>query len=317
MPLRRMRGRLPPGSEGREGRTLLEPTFAAALRAHQRLTSVEDARIGPRGRSLLLTHGERTERAYVLLHGLTSSPAQFLVLAHRLHAAGANVAVPRLPRHGERNRLATGIGGLSVSELKAFAVEGARLAVGLSGATTVAGFSAGGLLAAWLAQHAPLERVVAIAPFLGVAWLPSAASPALVRVALALPNRFVWWDPRVREHHYPPHGYPRYATHAVARTWQLAFELFAVARVRAPATREIVLVTNDGETTVDNGKVGQLAELWRAHGGNVALERLRDMPPSHDIVEPLRQPSAAIRAYPPLLALLAREHSPCRDATSA
>ena len=57
------------------------------------------------GRTLTFDHGSRTERARSLLHGLSASPQQFLALAHALHERGHNVFVPRLPRHGYRNRL--------------------------------------------------------------------------------------------------------------------------------------------------------------------------------------------------------------------
>ena len=49
----------------------------------------------PEGRSRLLTHGHKTARAFVLLHGLTNCPEQFMALARLLHASGANVVLPR------------------------------------------------------------------------------------------------------------------------------------------------------------------------------------------------------------------------------
>src|SRR5215813_10580208 len=50
--------------------------------------------------STLLTHGMRTPRAYVLLHGLSNCPRQYVEFAPLLHARGANVLIPRMPRHG-------------------------------------------------------------------------------------------------------------------------------------------------------------------------------------------------------------------------
>ena len=260
--------------------------------------------MSPRGRSLLFSHGRQTERAYVLLHGITASPGQMVLLANRLFESGANVAVPRLPHHGHRDRLSESIAKLTTRELKSFSAQSARLA-GLGEHCTIVGFSAGGLLAVWLAQHAELDRVVAIAPFLGTSWCPPFAEEALINLALVVPNLFLWWDPRLRERQMPAHGYPRYATHSVANTWRLAFELFAVARLQPPKTRDIGLVTNSGETTVNNAAIARLARMWRKYPGiNVTTHRLPNLPPSHDIIEPLRNPAVALRVYPEILTLL-------------
>jgi alpha-beta hydrolase superfamily lysophospholipase len=51
----------------------------------------------------LRDHGRRTERAIVLIHGFTNCPAMYRQLAEQLHKDGANVLVPRLPRHGLEN----------------------------------------------------------------------------------------------------------------------------------------------------------------------------------------------------------------------
>ena len=45
------------------------------------------------------------------------------------------------------------------------------------------GFSLGGLLTAWTAQHFPIERAVPIAPFFGVSWIPNRLSGSGRRAA--------------------------------------------------------------------------------------------------------------------------------------
>src|SRR5262249_19229734 len=50
--------------------------------------------------STLLTHGARMPRVYVLLHGLSNCPRQFVKFAPLLFARGANVLAPRMPFHG-------------------------------------------------------------------------------------------------------------------------------------------------------------------------------------------------------------------------
>jgi alpha-beta hydrolase superfamily lysophospholipase len=257
--------------------------------------------------SQLLTHGGPTAKAFVLIHGLTASPPQVAALAERLYERGANVFVPRLPRHGLLDRMSVTLADLEASELEAFATEIAAIGGGLGERRTIAGFSVGGLLCAWIAQHHAFERAVAIAPFLGTRWIPHRIAPHVARAALALPNAFVWWNPLVRERLGPAHGYPRFSTHAVARVYGLVFDLFAAAAGEGPATPEILFVVNASEATVHNRNVRRLARAWRRRGSaRVDVHVLRGLPPSHDIIEPLRAARLARRVTPTLVDLIDR-----------
>ena len=170
---------------------------------------------------------------------------------------------------------------------------------------TIVGFSLGGLLAAWLAHHEQVDHAVAIAPFLGVAGIPQALTPALAAVLTTLPNVFLWWDPFRRERGSPDHGYPRYPTRAIAEALHLATALGHLARINPPATRRITIVTNASEAAVNNGAARALARAWRAHdAGAVLLRRITGLPPSHDVIEPLRPGTLARRAYRQLLPIL-------------
>jgi pimeloyl-ACP methyl ester carboxylesterase len=279
--------------------------FAAALARYQRLDAREGPLIAAEGRSVLLEHGRTTPDAYVLLHGLTTTPAQFSEFARMLHASGANVLVPRLPRHGHADRLTHELAGLTAAELTATAREIVEATRGLGERVTVVGFSAGGTLATWIAQHLRVDRVVAIAPLLGVAWVPSALGHTVTRAALRAPNLFLWWNPVERERHAPTHGYPRYATHAVARVWRLGLDVLERARRHPPATHDVVLVSNASETTVNNRAIARLAGAWRAHADRrIMVHRLRGLPPSHDIVEPRRRRPLAASVYPALFEII-------------
>ena len=235
---------------------------------------------------------------------MTASPLQFLELGRRLHARGANVLIPRLPRHGHEDRLTTVLQHLTAEEMTAFARNAVTAARPLGQRTIVAGFSLGGLLASWLAQHEPLDRVVAIAPFLGFAFVPRRLAGQAARWLLRQPNRFLWWNPVLRERLMPAHGYPRYATHAVAQSYGLAQRLFLDAERDAPATSSIDFVLNRSEVVVNNRSALRLAGSWRAHGASVKVRELRSLPPSHDIVEPLRGSWIVPRVYPELVELL-------------
>jgi alpha-beta hydrolase superfamily lysophospholipase len=254
--------------------------------------------------SILLTHGAPTERVFVLLHGLTATPRQFEPFGRLLFETG-NVFIPRLPRHGLADRLTTVLRYLTADELREFASAAVAQARTLGREVVVVGFSVGGLLSAWIAQHHAVTRSVSIAPFLGVAWLPSQFTPRAARFLLRAPNRFYWWDPRLRERLGPEHGYPRFATHAVAQAATLAAELLRDAKRHAPQTRDAPIVLNESEITVSNAAARRLAKLWaRRAGSPAAIHSLRGLPLSHDIIEPLREPNLTPLVYPELLALV-------------
>ncbi len=257
--------------------------------------------------SILLSHATRRRRAYVLLHGMSASPQQFAEFAQRLHARGANVLVPRLPHHGLNDRMSTALGDLTADELRTFARTAIERAAEFGDEVHVVGFSLGGLICAWIAQHFPVARATAIAPFLGVAGFPRRLTPRAADVALALPNRMLWWDPVLRERLLPEHGYPRFATHAVAQASRLATELFTDAALEPPQADEIAIVMNAAEMTVNNRAARTLAWLWsRSEPSRTHLYRMKGLGPSHDIIEPMRSQTNTRRVYPPLIDLVAR-----------
>jgi carboxylesterase len=276
-------------------------TFSDRL---DRLLALDHAFVGDKGRTIARLHEGRRPRAVVLLHGMTASPAQFSRYAGELFARGHNVLVPRLPRHGHADRFSEAASRITSDELVAAARE--VLAVGreLGDRVTVAGFSLGGLLTAWIAQHETVDRAVAIAPFLGVAVLPSRLMKAAAEVVMRLPNSFQWWDPIQRERQMPAHGYPRYSTHAIAHAYVVARDLLHDASETAPLTQDIVLVNNSHESAVNNRAIRKLQASWRAHGVDVHRIVLHGLPPSHDIIEPLRAPALADRVYPQLLEVI-------------
>lgn len=283
----------------------MPPEYEAALQRYEALRRLDDATIHARGGSILLSHGYRTPRVVLLLHGLTASPMQCDALARSLHGNGDTVLVPRLPGHGALDRLTTQLRDLRGEHLLDATREALAIARGLGVSVTVAGFSLGGLLAMWIAQHERVDHVVAIAPFLGVACVPRAVTAALVTALRTLPNVFLWWDPLRRERQLPDHGYPRYPTRAIAETLGIATALGLRARTTAPATQRITIVTNASETAVNNAAAHDLAGLWSAHGtGSVDLRRITGLPPSHDVIEPLRPGTLARRAYRTLLPIL-------------
>ncbi|MEO9169975.1 MAG: alpha/beta fold hydrolase [Candidatus Baltobacteraceae bacterium] len=279
----------------------LQPHIHSAL---ERLLERDHDRIADEGRTMVLHLGEVRPMSVVLFHGLSSSPTQFVRFASDLHARGHNVIVPRLPRHGHRDRLTEALSRLTADDLRRTAQQSVDLARDLGDEVVVAGFSLGGLLATWVAQRERVRRAVAIAPFFGVSWMPNRFMAPLSTLMLRMPNTFHWWHPILRERQMPAHGYPRYATHAVAHAYRLARQVLDASGEPLEAQR-LIFVMNARETAINNRAVRKLArELLRESPGRVDEVVLRNIPFLHDIIEPLRNSAIAERVYPQLLELI-------------
>src|SRR5688572_180510 len=138
-----------------------------ALTRWEKLRGLDDHTVDPEGVSRLLepqAHGELAGHTIVLLHGLCNSPRQFRPLAERFVARGATVLLPRLPRHGLRDRMTDELARLQLDDAMRTASEAIDVAIGMGSHVTVAGLSVGGVLAGWAAQRRPVDRAVLIAP---------------------------------------------------------------------------------------------------------------------------------------------------------
>src|SRR5918999_5312062 len=141
------------------------PTYDDAAARVARRQAADDSVVAQGGRSILLTRGQRTPRAYVLLHGFTNSPSQFLGVGERLFATGDNVYIPRLPHHAERDAAVRKLSRVNADEFTMFADSIVDVARGLGDSVVVMGMSAGGAISAWIAQwRGDVHPAVLLAP---------------------------------------------------------------------------------------------------------------------------------------------------------
>lgn len=246
-------------------------------------------------------HGAVVENAVVLFHGFTNCPQQFDELARRFHAAGCNVYVPRIPGHGRKDRLTLELAQLTIEELQGSANDAYELARGLGTRVSVVGISLGGSMAAWLAQTAPVDLAVPVAPFLMPIVLPESIGLPVMRLVDALPDLYVFWDPRVKEKCLPDYAYPGFPTHGLAQCIFLGDAVIERAAKAKPLARRCTLVTNANESAVNNGVARSLLAAWRRGGADYAELVLRELgPPRHDVVDPTTFPQARTLVYPKL-----------------
>lgn len=287
-------------------RPLPAMTFAQTVAAVEERIRLAPEEIRPECRGQMLQHGRPTERVFVLMHGLSNCPAQFRRFGELLYRRGHNVVIPRLPYHGQRDRLTEEWKLLSAQQMLDSANNAVDVARNLGRKVTVVGLSVNGTVAAWLAQNrADVDRVVLIAPLLAPSGVPEAAITPLSRLVYRLPNRFMWWDPVKKAAAGGDNAYPRFPTHAIAQVLRISGEVLEQAASEAPRVRSILVVTTAVDTTISAPLVAALARRWRDHGGQV---RTYEFPAAehvgHDCIDPSQPDQKVGLVYPRLLSLL-------------
>lgn len=280
--------------------------YSEGMRVAQSLVALDGPNVNPVCGTRVYTHGRRTERALVLLHGFTNCPQQFEIIGREFHDQGWNVLIPRYPRHGYLDRLNTSVSELRAQHLVALTNRSAKAAHGLGRHVTVAGMSLGGSLAGHLAQtHEHVDRAVLIAPLFGLQRLPGFLQSSVSRVAYTLPNMYFWWDRRLKDRLTPLYGYPRFSTHAYASILDIAKSVLDTARVSPPRAPHIAVVTNANEPGIDNRYTHRLVEAWRGHGADVATHEfpLADRLP-HDLIDPVHPEQNTELVYPIVRSLI-------------
>ena len=276
-------------------------SYAAAVARVERQQRADERVAAAAGRTLLLTHGARTPRVDILLHGFTDSPQQFAALADTLFQEGDNVYVPRLPHHAERGGDARALAGLKAVELRQTADSAVDAAVGLGDTITVVGLSVGGTMAGWMAQHRPeVHRVVMIAPAFEAGRVPSRLEGYLINLTERLPNV----TRRSAPDSTRPDRNPGFATHALAEVLRMGAAVRSAAERAPPKARELTLLLNDRDHTVKSAAALRLARLWESRGATVSVYTFpASLGLPHNVVdgrEAMAQPQIV---YPALVAL--------------
>ena len=284
-------------------------TYAEALERVKGLDAKDAGRLGPLGGTLLLTHGKKTDKVVVLLHGYTKSPHEFEPLGKLLFAQGYNVLIPRLPHHGFDDRMTTEQANLTAEEIATLANEVVDCAQGLGSHVTVAGLSAGGLTTAWAAQHrTDIEKAVIMSPAFGYKAVATPLTRPAMNAYLTLPNSFKWWDPKLEDRLKPDTCYPRWSTHALAQLLRLSFATQQQAAEHGPAAHAVLVITNANDASVNNEMTARVVESWRknADARIAVFEFPASMGLDHDFIDPEMPQQQTSAVYPKLLELITK-----------
>ena len=233
--------------------------------------AADDSVVVAGGRSILLTHGARTARVFVLLHGFTDLPEQFAIVGQHLYAGGDNVYIPRLPRHAERRSPMRSLGRISASELARFGDSSVAIARGLGDSIIVVGLSAGGVIAASVAQaRGEVKRAVLLAPAIAAASLSDGQEQGLVILASKLPE--------ITRTNAPidttrPEYLQGITTRGLAQLLLLGQQVREASADHAPGAREMFFLLNQADHTVSEEAAVEVAQHWYNHDAHVEVYR--------------------------------------------
>ncbi len=288
-------------------------SFEEALEKFETLLAAESALpLSEQGASRLFHHGRKNDRTFVLLHGLTNCPEQFVPFAKVLHAAGHNVVIPRARLAGFRDRLNGEQGLQTAQDLLDQASLGLDIAAGLGNSTTLVGLSGSAVAAAWMAQNRDgLDQVAILSPFFGAHGLPTPAVDAAGAVFSRLPNFYVWWDPDKKDALAgPPHAYPRFGTRCMADSVQLSRHVRTHLESSPPRCRRILFITTANDLAADNSLTDSISKNLAARNGPaeiLAYEFPAEAGVPHDMIDPAQPGANTPLVYPKLLDLLGVE----------
>jgi pimeloyl-ACP methyl ester carboxylesterase len=296
------------------------PDYADAVARVARRQAGDDSVVAQGGRSILLTHDRRTPRVFVLLHGFTNSPSQFQEVGERLFAAtGDNVYIPRLPRHAEREAPVRALSRVRADELTMFADSVVDVARGLGDSVIVVGMSAGGAIAAWIAQwRAEVRRAVLIAPALGPGLLSEDQGRELVDIASIIPNITRTTKPDTAR----PDMVQGTTSRGLAEVLSLGHRVRDQANQFRVRVKDILFLLNERDHTVSERASLELAQRWFDHGAKVAVYKFpasAKLP--HNVMEASGRGGNTEMVYPIVMALargmappppVALQSAPCR-----
>ncbi len=297
---------VPHGISGFSTRSDPSRSYSDALERIAVFRQQEPEGMNPLCRLQLMTHGDAVDRAVVLVHGYTSCPQQFHQLGLRIYESGSNVLIAPMPRHGLSDRMTDEHSRLKAEELAAYTGTVVDIAQGLGDQVAIMGLSAGGVVAAWAAQHRnDLDRAVIIAPAFGYREIPTLLTAAAMNIFSVLPDAYTWWDPVLREASPSSYEYPRYSRHALVQLLRFSFSLQRDILQEPPATGRIVIVLNAADDKVNNHMAEQISKHWRTHNADLTIyefDAALSLP--HDLIDPGEPGGQIETVYPVLLDFL-------------
>ena len=267
-------------------------SYDDALARADDLMGIDGDDINPVCRSRVYDQGGRSEVAVVLLHGFTNCPEQWDAVAQAYVDAGYSVVVPRLPGHGQQDRLSGALSSITPQQLVDTADLAVDVAAGLGDEVRVVGLSGGGTLAGWLgANRDEVTEVTLVAPLVAPKVLPEVLVGPVSRAFRHTPDISLWWDGDKKETlDTPPYAYPRYTLRSLGAFLAVGRATQRADPQRATDLGALVVVTNENDDAVSNAGVAAMADsldvLLVDPSDRVDYVFSADQGFKHDVVDP-------------------------------
>jgi len=275
-------------------------SYEEAVARYSELEWAENDIVHEHGHSYLLTHGEKTPRVYVLVHGITNSPIQWLEFGEMMYQQGHNVLILRMPRHGLKSRSIDELKHLTPDELRMYSDQIIDIATGLGEEVYVAGISGGGTVASWVSQNrAEVDRTFMLSPFLGVGEIPDFVSTLLMNAFFRLPSIDIF-SPTENIRDY---AYAGETTRGISVFLMLGRSVRAtVLDTDTPPHGKIFIQTTAVDTAANNDSTEILYKVWLAAGADVTMDQFdASLLVPHNSVDPAADPQNTQRVYDHML----------------
>ena len=246
-------------------------SVAAAIRTINGDSSNADVR--PECRSIIKTHGKKTTKAVMMIHGVSACPQQFADLGDTFFNAGYNVYIPRVPSHGLTDNKRHG--EITIPAMAQFMNSSTSIISGLGDETGVVGLSGGANMATWITQYnsKTISRALLLSPF----YQPSKSETPSWKIALLrnlygrniLPDSFTGSNLSYR-------ALGKYII--IAKNYK--------SDLKAPGLKYVGVVTSENDTAIDKNLAVNIPKQMTAASG--AKFQYYSIPASfgigHDIV---------------------------------
>ena len=146
---------------------IVRQDYAASMSSIEKQIQDEqnDSSLRQQCHSFSRTHGHKTAKAVLLIHGVSGCAGDMGDIAEVFYNQGYNIYAPRVAKHGDtENKLH---GTITFDDMANFMNTSASQVSGLGDEIGVIGHSGGGNMATWLTQYGDglFSRVLLIAPF--------------------------------------------------------------------------------------------------------------------------------------------------------
>ncbi len=216
-------------------------SYSDAITAANRIVNedITNADVRSDCRSIIKTHGQKTTKAVLMIHGISACPQQFADLGDTFFKAGYNVYIPRVPSHGLTDNKRHG--EITIPAMAQFMNSSTSIVSGLGEEAGVVGLSGGANMATWITQYnsATISRTLLLSPF----YQPSASEMSAWQAPLLrnLYGRDILPDSFSTGSNLSYRALGRYMI--IAKNYKSDF--------KAPGLKHIGVVTSENDTSID------------------------------------------------------------------